>query len=140
MGVVQSDSVDAVWSSHNLEHLRSHEVGTALREFHRVLTPGGFALIAVPDLQQVAEIVATGRLEEPVYESPAGPISPIDIVYGHRASVERGNLFMEHHTGFTADSLSERLRNAGFQDVRVDQHDFELTATAFKPAAAPTPS
>jgi predicted SAM-dependent methyltransferase len=37
MDAVASGSVDAVWSSHNLEHPYAHEVPLALAEFYRVL-------------------------------------------------------------------------------------------------------
>src|SRR5215471_20169990 len=51
MRPVAASSADAVWSSHNLEHLQRHEVPQALAEFVRVLKPGGFLLLTVPDLQ-----------------------------------------------------------------------------------------
>src|SRR3954447_18560248 len=51
MGGIMSNSVDAVYSSHNLEHLHAHEVPISLRDFLRVLRPGGVAVIVVPDLQ-----------------------------------------------------------------------------------------
>ena len=41
---VPDASIDAIWSSHNIEHLYDHEVDPALREFVRVLRPEGFAL------------------------------------------------------------------------------------------------
>ncbi len=65
MHAVGSASVDAVWSAHNVEHLYAHEVPVALAEFRRVLSPGGFALITLPDLQRVAELVAQDRITEP---------------------------------------------------------------------------
>jgi len=37
MHSVESGSVDAVYSSHNIEHVFPHEVPIALKEFHRVL-------------------------------------------------------------------------------------------------------
>ena len=49
----------------------------ALGEFFRVLKPGGFVLISVPDIQQIARHVAQGNLDEPLYVSPAGPICSI---------------------------------------------------------------
>ena len=51
MSSVSSESVDAVFSSHNIEHLYPHEVPVALSEFLRVLKPDGFAVITCPDLQ-----------------------------------------------------------------------------------------
>ncbi|MBR0683731.1 class I SAM-dependent methyltransferase [Roseomonas eburnea] len=132
MAVVESASVDAVWSAHNLEHLFAHEVPLALAEFRRVLRRGGFALMTVPDLQRVAELVAQDRLVEPAYLSPAGPIAPLDMLYGHGGAIAGGNVFMAHHTGFTARSLEAALVAAGFALVRVvrDEH-FALWATAY---------
>jgi predicted SAM-dependent methyltransferase len=114
MAAIATASVDAVWSSHNVEHLYAHEVPVALAEFHRVLKPGGFALITLPDLQKVAELVAADGLEDVAYVSPAGPIHPLDMLYGWRRSIAEGNLFMAHHTGFTARTLDQALRRAGF--------------------------
>jgi len=65
---VADESMGAVWSSHNIEHLYTHEVPIALREFYRVLKPEGFLLATLPDLQQVAEQVSQGNLEETLYE------------------------------------------------------------------------
>ena len=42
MSPVAADCVDAIWSSHNLEHLQRHEVPLALAEFVRVLKPWVF--------------------------------------------------------------------------------------------------
>ncbi|MBZ9566652.1 class I SAM-dependent methyltransferase [Modicisalibacter tunisiensis] len=119
LSAVESESVDAVFSSHNLEHLDDHAVPTALAEMHRVIRPGGFLLITLPDLQQVAQWVAQGKLTETLYDSPAGPITPLDILYGHRASVARGNHYMAHRTGFDTQRLGQVLRAAGFAEVRV---------------------
>ena len=57
MPMVADASIDAVWSSHNLEHLLPHDVPLALSEFFRVLKPDGFALMTMPDLQRIAELV-----------------------------------------------------------------------------------
>ena len=84
MSAVASGSVDGVFSSHNLEHLYAYQAPIALAEFHRVLSPQGFAVVTCPDLQLVAQIVAEGRLLEPLYQSTMGPISAVDILSGHR--------------------------------------------------------
>jgi SAM-dependent methyltransferase len=132
---VPTGAVDAVWSSHNLEHVYSHEVPVVLREFLRVLSPRGFALITVPDLRNAARSIAKGQLEEALYVSPAGPISALDMVYGHRAAIQRGNEYMAHRTGFTARSLSTKLSQAGFEQVSVtDKADRALWAEGRKAA------
>lgn len=117
MSAVADGSVDAVFSSHNIEHLYPHEVPKALAEFHRVLKPDGFVVITCPDLQSVCARVVSGGLDEVAYDSPAGPIAPIDILYGHRAFMAAGNLFMAHRTGFTEKTLQAGLMAAGFPRV-----------------------
>jgi predicted SAM-dependent methyltransferase len=131
---VAADSVDAVWSSHNLEHLQRHEVPQALAEFFRVLKPHGLLLLTLPDLQQVARLVAEDRLEDSAYISQSGPITPLDMIFGHTASLARGNQFMAHRTGFTARSLHKLLSEAGFVEVASRQGaSFDLWATGYKP-------
>ena len=120
---VAADSVDAVWSSHNLEHLQRYEVPQALAEFLRVLKPHGLLLLTLPDLQQVARLVVEDRLDDSAYTSQSGPIT-----------LARGNQFMAHRTGFTARSLHKLLIEAGFVEVSLRQGtSFDLWATGYKP-------
>ena len=135
MSAVESESVDAVFSSHNIEHLYPHEVPVALAEFLRVLTPNGFAVITCPDLQAVCALVADDKLTEPAYTSPAGPISPLDILYGHRPAMALGNLYMAHHCGFTQKVLAGTLQAAGFKHTATMKRGapyFDLWALATK--------
>ena len=90
----------------------------------------------MPDLQSIAALIARGKLEDTAYVSPAGPIAPLDVVYGHRSSIRKGNVFMGHRTGFTAKTLSGKLKATGFVDVKVEQDrkEFALWASARKPA------
>lgn len=134
MSVVESGSIDAIFSSHNIEHLYPYEVPIALDEFHRVLDSQGFCVITCPDIQSVCALVAQDKLLDPAYVSAAGPISPIDILFGHRASMAQGNLFMAHRTGFTEKTLSTTLHEAGFLTVATMKrpHYFDLWALATK--------
>jgi predicted SAM-dependent methyltransferase len=136
MQPVATDSMDAVWSSHNLEHLQRHEVPMALAEFLRVLKPRGLLLLTLPDLQQVARLVVEDRLEDQAYLSSSGPIMPLDMIFGHTASLARGNQYMAHRTGFTARTLQKLLLNAGFVEVTLRQAaSLDLWATAYKAAS-----
>jgi SAM-dependent methyltransferase len=134
MRAILDRAVDAVYSSHNIEHLFPHEVPLALREMRRVLKPNGFALIKLPDLQEVARHVAEGKLEDPLYMSPMGPIAALDILFGHRPSLADGNTFMAHRTGFTGETLGAALIRAGFAAALVqrDLVGFCLIAVAFR--------
>lgn len=137
MGRVADASVDAVFSSHNIEHLYPHEVPVALKEFLRVLRPDGFLVLTCPDLQSVAALIAEDKLTEAAYTSPAGPIAPIDILYGHRPAMAQGNLYMAHRCGFTAKVLGNTLASAGFGKVatlRRGAPNFDLWSVATKAA------
>lgn len=138
MSAVHSGSVDAIFSSHNIEHLYSHEVQVALAEFHRVLNSQGFCVITCPDIQSVCALVAQDKLLDPAYISPAGPIAPIDILFGHRPSMAQGNLFMAHRTGFTEKTLTATLQEAGFMTVGTMKrpHYFDLWALGTKSAVS----
>ena len=117
MTPVANQSVDAIFTSHNLEHLYAHEVPLALNEFKRVLSPNGFLVVTCPDLQEICRLVAEGQLVEPLYDSKAGPISALDVIYGHRKSLAAGNHFMAHKCGFTLKVLVDLLGGAGFAKV-----------------------
>ncbi|EIC23770.1 class I SAM-dependent methyltransferase [Thiorhodovibrio frisius] len=137
MAAVETESMDALFSSHNIEHLYCTEVEGALKEFLRVLKPEGFAVITCPDIQSVCALVAEGKLLEPAYTSPAGPIAPIDILYGHRPSLARGNLYMAHKCGFTARVLIGVLQQTGFASIASRRRGapyFDLWAVASKTA------
>ena len=117
MSGVSDASVDAVFSSHNIEHLYPYEVPVALAEFRRVLKPEGFLVITCPDLQSVCALVADDKLTEAAYQSPAGPIAPLDILYGHRPALAQGNHFMAHRCGFTQRVLQATLQASGFVGI-----------------------
>ena len=134
MAPVPTDAVDAVFSHHNIEHVFAHEVPVALAEFLRVLRPGGEALIATPDLQSVARVIASGKLEETLYRAEVGEVAPLDIVYGLRCDIERGREYMAHRTGYTARTLGLRLHQAGFAGVQIAVEGWALWARARKPS------
>ena len=117
MSAVQDASVDAVFSSHNIEHLYAHEVPVALGEFRRVLKPDGFLVLTCPDLQSICKLVAEDKLTDVAYSSLAGPIAPIDVLYGYRPKLKAGNHYMAHKCGFTLRVLVGTLKSAEFETV-----------------------
>ena len=134
MAAVANESVDAIYSAHNIEHVYAHEVPLVLKEFLRVLKPDGFLIVTCPDLQTVCQLVAEDKLGDAAYASPAGPITPLDILYGHGAALAAGHHFMAHKCGFTQKTLTQVLQKAGFASIasaRVSTR-FSLWAVAAK--------
>jgi hypothetical protein len=114
---IPDGSIDAIWSAHCLEHLFAHEVPRALAEFRRVLVATGFGCIIVPDLQAIADWIASDRLHETVYDSAAGPVTAHDMLWGFGGAISRGNLAMAHRCGFTPTLYLNHLNAAGFPEI-----------------------
>jgi SAM-dependent methyltransferase len=133
---VESNSFDAVYSAHNIEHLYPHEVPLALKAMRRVLKADGFVILTCPDLQTIGERLASGDIETPIYTSGLGPVSPLDMLYGFRPAMAKGNLYMAHHTGFTLKSLGNACVGAGFAKFfgfrRPKKHDLWGIATKLR--------
>ena len=134
LSLVETESVDAVYSAYNLDHIYPHEVPIALKEFFRVLKNDGIAVIKCPDIQSVCEAIGKDKLLDTFYQSPVGPITPIDILFGNRKAIAKGNEFMAKKGGFTYSVLDGALHQAGFV-IRYGgriKNGRELSLVAFK--------
>jgi len=125
-------SFDAIFSSHSMEHLFAHEVLPALRGFHQVLRPDGFVVITCPDLEILLPHLIKNGLDTIVYESPAGPIAGLDMLFGHTASIAQGKTYMAHKTAFTTARLGNFLIQAGFTNAFVDRRGWDLWAIGMR--------
>jgi len=114
LSALEDGCMDAVFSSHCIEHLYLDQAVPALREWRRVLRPDGFLLLVCPDLQAAAEMVAQDCLFDVAY---AG-IRPYDIIFSHQGLVAQGRAqghsFMEHKSGYTLTTLCALVNQAGY--------------------------
>jgi SAM-dependent methyltransferase len=138
---LEGGSFDAVYCSHNLEHYYRHDVPKVLAGFLHVLKAGGFAHVRVPDIAEVMRLTLERRLDidDVLYQSPAGPIMVLDVLYGYSVEIEHsGNEFFAHKTGFTEKSLLAAIGRAGFASAYGAPGNLEINVVAFKgtPAAA----
>jgi hypothetical protein len=81
-------------------------------------------------LEVVASVLLDYGPDHVTYVSPVGPITPLDMMFGHSASVEAGNRHMAHKTGFTAGRLGRLLLKAGFAIVLARTERFDLWTLA----------
>lgn len=127
---------DAIYCSHNLEHYFRHDGLRVVRGFVHMLNETGFAEIRVPDIAQVIAALHTQQLEldDVLYQSPAGPISAHDVIYGLQSEIQSsGQDFYAHKTGFTPKSLTKILMDGGFQKIFLTTDPYlEVRALAFK--------
>jgi SAM-dependent methyltransferase len=131
---LEPQQFDAVYCSHNLEHVRQHEVPVVLAGFRHVLKPGGLAQIIVPDLQELMLIcVQQGiDLDGLLYESAVGPITPLDVLFGHGGIIaQSGQDFYAHRTGFSRRTLANGVEASGFGPMFCQQGNLELNLITF---------
>ena len=121
MTSVEDNSFDAVYSSHNIEHLYAYEVIDTLNEFKRVLKDDGFLILTCPDIKPICEAIANGKVNQVLYDSKSGPIYPLDVLYGFQKSIAGGDHFMAHKFGFTPETLELVIKESNFKSFCVGQ-------------------
>ena len=121
MSVIDSDTFDAVYSSHNIEHIHSFDVHKTFSEINRVLNNDGFLILTCPDLKAVCSLIADGKILDKLYDSPSGPIYPLDIISGHQKSLFLGKNFMAHKNGFTVESITAFMQSSNFMSFIVGE-------------------
>ncbi len=75
-------------------------------------------------------MITDDRLLDVTYQSPSGPITPLDMIYGYREFIRTGMSGMQHKTGFTASTLERVLTDLGFPYVVCTQRNSEIMAFA----------
>jgi hypothetical protein len=130
LSAIPSASAHAVWASHCVEHLYGHQVPLALAEFRRVLRDDGFVCVIVPDLQTVATYFVSDRAHDPLYRSPAGPVTPHDIMFGFGGAIAEGRASMAHRCGFTPGILQRCFQGLSFGEIVLRRRTAEIELAA----------
>ena len=114
-------SVDEVLAVHVVEHFWRWEVVDVLREWTRVLAPGGTMVLECPNLLSACQAF----LENP--EAAAGPGQEgqrtMWVFYGDPAWKDP---LMFHRWGYTPASLAQVMHEAGLTRLRQEPAQFKL--------------
>ncbi len=107
LGQFADNSCETIYASHVLEHIPYREIDAALKEWRRVLKPGGLLMVAVPDLDMLARLYTQPQMSLQdrwfiVQMMFGGQSDPHDI----------------HYVGFHDELLGYYLREAGFVEMR----------------------
>jgi hypothetical protein len=121
---VADATVEAVEACHLFEHFTYPEALAALREWHRVLRPGGTLELELPNLDACVHMLGR-NVDAGGYDF--GMIG----IYGYPPAIADAGAFQAHKWGWTPETLGAAMRDAGFADVQ--QVPIEQT---WRPAAA----
>ena len=114
---LQDKSVDALYSSHMLEHLSTSGTEKFLREVKRVLAPDGVVRLSVPDLAIIVNKYSISHDAKAFWEEmhvEAPPLKSLMDVFRLAAVGYRHHQFM-----YDEGSLVQLLKNNGFTNITV---------------------
>jgi len=114
-------SADEILSVHVVEHFWRWEVGAVLKEWVRVLKPGGRMIVECPNIAAACETF----LQDPVRHARADQDGQrtMWVFYG---DPQWKDPLMIHRWGYTPDSLKALLVESGLADVRQEPAQFKL--------------
>jgi SAM-dependent methyltransferase len=95
---------EGIIAEHILEHIYLHKQEAALREWWRILKPGGHLVICVPDLEALAKAYLSGKIDFFIYAANKfGPYNGNDADF--------------HKWGFDERELRNRLGVIPWQSI-----------------------
>lgn len=118
---VADNSLGAVYASHVFEHTDRTKAVKILREWHRVLRPGGILYIAVPDLEKLFGVYLENIKTYENDNSRAVADKACRIIYGGQT-----NKYDYHFYGYSFVTLKYVLEQAGFK--KIERFDAMKTA------------
>lgn len=113
LGIFEDGSVDLIYACHVLEHFKRADIGKVLKEWSRVLKPGGVLRVSVPGFEELVEIYKK-------YDD-------LNLILGPLVGGQT-YLYNFHYMAFDFKSISALLKEAGFSDVK--RYDWRKTEHA----------
>lgn len=99
---IKSESVDEIYASNILEHFRHIDTVNVLKEWHRVLKPGGILWVSVPNMDYIVKTCLKYGFSEYVR----------NLIWGDQI-----HPYAFHYVCFTYGSLAKCVMEAGFSDI-----------------------
>jgi len=121
----EDSSVDAIYTSHTLEHVFPDTLDFILSEFYRVLKPEGRLRIVVPDidlairayLDNDVEFLKNHRAPSVPDVTPALPIYYLMSWWFSYTLEKNGTRLLHHLTGFNKESIEIYLKRNRFTSI-----------------------
>jgi predicted SAM-dependent methyltransferase len=102
-----SNAIEMLYASHVLEHVPYPRLAATLKEWHRVLMPGGKLMVAVPDMNILAQLFVKPEVKG------TDKVILMRMMFGGQLDDTD-----YHHIGFDLELLGVHLHMTGFDDIR----------------------
>jgi len=119
--VFEDNYCDEILAVHVIEHFWRWEVEEIIKEWIRILKPGGKMILACPNIQSACEEF----LKDPETNSQAG-IQGKRTMWVFYGDPQWRDPLMVHRWGYTPKSLASLMKNCGLEEVRQEPAQFKL--------------
>ena len=109
----EDSSVSEILASHVFEHLNPYHVSDILKEWCRVLKPGGKIVMEMPDIEKCCKRFATATKAE--------RYGIMNVIYGSVNTTGDGgpdNITSPHLFGWWPEALYDHMVGAGFMNIK----------------------
>lgn len=113
LSMFSDEAVNVIYCCHVLEHLSRHTVQSALKEWYRVLKPGGIVRISVPNFEAIVQH----------YNQNKDLSKLLGLLYGGQSYPEN-----YHYNIWDMNSMTNLLESVGFKNI--EHYDWRTKDTA----------
>jgi predicted SAM-dependent methyltransferase len=111
-----ANSMEGIFTEHCLEHITFEQCLETLKEFHRLLKPGGTIRIVVPDAELYFDLYQARKTNKsvtlPYIKSEETPVISINRIFR-----DHGHLFI-----YDFETMAQLMQKAGFRDVKKESY------------------
>jgi predicted SAM-dependent methyltransferase len=111
-----TNSMEGIFTEHCLEHITFEQCLETLKEFHRLLKPGGNIRIVVPDAELYFDLYQARKTNKsvtlPYIKTEETPVISINRIFR-----DHGHLFI-----YDFETMAHLMQKAGFRDVKKESY------------------